>query len=238
MEAYVNLIQTYRGRDKMIRLCTYAATFLSGASRGKLAEKFGALAIPLGKCRVVLRLFDDLPMILYARKLGLMKQEKNLLLQLLGVAQNIANLCYFPVEHIAFGGDLKLWDVNSPKWWTTGIAIWATSLITGILRSLIKIILLRQERHKLAREQGHEGREDPDLSSVPKFSVRKLKKEELDEILAFFKNSFDLLNAVNWLPKGFLWAGKFSTMQSGLWGLISTSIGLYELYSQAKEKTS
>ena len=61
-------------------------------------------------------------------------------------------------------------------------------------------------------------------------SMRQLDDKEILEVLALIKNSFDLLNAVNWLPKGFLWAGKFPTLFSGILGTLSSIAGIVSTF--------
>lgn len=64
MEDIVNLLETYRGRDKVIRLCCYGAMLLAGKD-GKNSRLLRVSAA-LSDCRVVLRLFDDIPMLAYS----------------------------------------------------------------------------------------------------------------------------------------------------------------------------
>ena len=57
-------------------------------------------------------------------------------------------------------------------------------------------------------------------------SMQQLDNQEIQEVIALIKNSADFLNAINWLPKGFLWAGKLPVFISGLLGTISSSMGI------------
>ena len=72
------VLETYRGREKLMRLLQYAS-FL--ASRGlhrvsceTTGEKFRIFAEAMSECRTVLRLFDDAAMISYARGYGTGKE--------------------------------------------------------------------------------------------------------------------------------------------------------------------
>ena len=56
--------------------------------------------------------------------------------------------------------------------------------------------------------------------------MQQLDNQEIQEVIALIKNSADFLNAINWLPKGFLWAGKLPVFISGLLGTISSSMGI------------
>ena len=61
-QVLVSLLSTYSGRDKLVRTSSYVAMLLSGATKGAASKKFGTVATQLSAARVVLRLFDDLPM--------------------------------------------------------------------------------------------------------------------------------------------------------------------------------
>jgi len=63
MEPIVRLLETYRGRDKIIRLCGYASALIAGNIGGNTAVKLATITKELGRCRMILRLFDDLPML-------------------------------------------------------------------------------------------------------------------------------------------------------------------------------
>ena len=69
--------------------------------------------------------------------------------------------------------------------------------------------------------------------------MREFKQQEFTELLNIVKNGSDLMNAVNWMPQGFLWSGKLSVAQNGVFGSISSFIGLYQLITApAKPKSS
>jgi len=57
-----NYLETYSGRDKMLRTLSYAAKLLTVCTSSKSTEKklktFGS---QMSECRVMLRLLDDLP---------------------------------------------------------------------------------------------------------------------------------------------------------------------------------
>ena len=55
-------------------------------------------------------------------------------MKFLGVLNNMWDQLYYPLEHIAWLGDLKVINVNSSKWWRLGIIVWGLSLYTGIVR--------------------------------------------------------------------------------------------------------
>lgn len=60
--------------------------------------------------------------------------------------------------------------------------------------------------------------------------MRILKAQERDNLLAVVEHSADFINAVNWLPPGYLWSAKFSPKFVGGMGTISSFIKLYRLH--------
>ena len=70
----VDLLESYRGRDKAIRLLNYMSYLISGSLerlRGKGNDmKLACLARELSNLRVMLRLFDDLAMLKFTISYG------------------------------------------------------------------------------------------------------------------------------------------------------------------------
>ena len=68
------VLETYRGREKLMRFLQYASFLASGGmpkvSGKSSGEKFRIFAEAIGECRTVLRLFDDAAMISYALSYG------------------------------------------------------------------------------------------------------------------------------------------------------------------------
>ena len=58
--------------------------------------------------------------------------------------------------------------------------------------------------------------------------VKALKVKLAESQLSLLQAIADFMNAINWCPPGFLWAGKFSRSWSGVFGIISTCIMLYK----------
>ena len=77
-EFLVSVLETYRGREKLMRILQYASFLASGGlqnlSRESSGEKFRIFAEAISECRTVLRLFDDAAMFSYARNYGTGKQ--------------------------------------------------------------------------------------------------------------------------------------------------------------------
>lgn len=73
-----SVLETYRGREKIMRLLQYASFLASGGlqkvSCEATGEKFRIFAEAMSDCRTVLRLFDDAAMISFARSYGTGKE--------------------------------------------------------------------------------------------------------------------------------------------------------------------
>ena len=73
-----SVLETYRGREKIMRLLQYASFLVSGGlqkvSCEATGEKFRIFAEAMSECRTVLRLFDDAAMISFARSYGTGKE--------------------------------------------------------------------------------------------------------------------------------------------------------------------
>ena len=61
------LLTDMTGRDKIIRTCSFTAGFLATFSHGENSVKLRTIQSQLSACRVVFRLFADLPMYMYAK---------------------------------------------------------------------------------------------------------------------------------------------------------------------------
>ena len=63
METYVSLIQSYTGRDKILRTVGYVATLLSGSVRyEETSKKLVSISRQISNSRAILRFFDDILM--------------------------------------------------------------------------------------------------------------------------------------------------------------------------------
>ncbi|KFP37909.1 Peroxisomal membrane protein 11C, partial [Chlamydotis macqueenii] len=133
----------------------------------------------------------------------------------LSVLCNLANQLYYPCEHVAWAADAGIIRVSSQKWWTLSTALWAFSLLLGLLRSLRILFRLRRklQQHKRAS---------------PPLSRKETKARVQAEVLSILTDAADLANAIHWLPAGFLWAGRLPAWSVGLLGTISSLIGIYQ----------
>lgn len=222
-EALVELLESYRGRDRLIRTLCYGCQLVGGVlvqttdRRQEYGNSFLAMSSQLSHCRVVLRLFDDLSMFAYSKQYGLGKMERDSVVRWLSVLSNMVDQLYYPCEHMAWAADANVIHTKSDNWWTFSTGLWGLSLLLGVLRSLWVLYVLQRK--------GKRKQETRDYSQV---SLKELNIVETNEVLSVISNVADLSNAIHWMPPGFLWGGCFPPWLVGLMGTISSLIGLYK----------
>ncbi|KAM7388014.1 hypothetical protein PAMP_024218 [Pampus punctatissimus] len=200
LESLVRLLESYRGRDKVIRTLCYGSQLVGGVLSSKteavsshqLGKSLLLFSAQLSHCRTVLRLFDDLSMLSYSYSYGFGGEEEDEAVRWISVLTNVADQLYYPCEHIAWAADAELIKLKSDKWWLFSTVLWGSSLLLGIL------------------------------------SRSRLHRQVQGELLSVLGSIADLSNAVHWMPPGFLWAGRFPIWMVGLMGTISSLIGLIQ----------
>ncbi|KAJ1085528.1 hypothetical protein NDU88_005658 [Pleurodeles waltl] len=154
-EALVELLESYRGRDRLIRTLCYGCQLVGGVlvqtsgRRHEYGRSLLAVASQLSHCRTVLRLFDDLSMFAYSKQYGLGKMERDPVVRWLSVLSNVADQLYYPFEHVAWAADANVIHAKSDKWWTFSTGLWGLSLFLGIVRSLwVLFVMERKSRRR------------------------------------------------------------------------------------------
>ncbi|XP_062868962.1 peroxisomal membrane protein 11C [Trichomycterus rosablanca] len=227
VESAVNVLESYRGRDKVIRTLCYGAQLVGGAisqktgNSSQLGKSLLLFSAQLSHCRTVLRLFDDLSMAAYSQSYGFGAKEEDMLVRWISVLINIADQLYYPCEHVAWAADAGLIKVKSDKWWTLSTVLWGVSLLLGTLRSL-RIILNLWRKAQNCRRAARDSREDAATSTA------KIRKQIQGEVFNILSSLADLSNAIHWMPHGFLWAGHFPDWLVGLMGTISSLFGILQ----------
>eukprot|EP00075_Anas_platyrhynchos_P038979 XP_027328232.1 peroxisomal membrane protein 11C [Anas platyrhynchos] len=217
----VAALESYRGRDRVVRALCYGCQLAGGALGGRQSPAAGlsrsllAVSAQLSHCRTVLRLFDDLAMLSYSHGYGLGPKDEDAVVRGLSVLCNVADQLYYPCEHVAWAADAGIVPASSSKWWEASTRLWGLSLLLGILRSLRILCRLRK---KLRQQKCTSSSQDR----------KKMKAQVKSEVLSIVSNMADLANAIHWLPPGFLWAGQFPPWLVGLLGTISSLIGIYQ----------
>ncbi|KAJ8311771.1 hypothetical protein KUTeg_011126 [Tegillarca granosa] len=238
----VKVLETYRGRDKIIRTCAYLALWAAGDSTSNAAVKLRTIFTEFGACRSTLRLFDDLPMLAHNLYYGLGSKESNSLLRILDLATNLCNQLFYPVEHVAWLANKKIISAEELKWIFGSLVIWAVSLAFEILKNIVRIFQIKRKLHTLYKQkrlETEEGRNEiTEQSELIKTQMYQQKAEMRTSYLTLIQSLSDFMNAINWMPPGFLWAGKLSKARSGMFGTISSLIMLYKVWpaKSMKEK--
>ncbi|XP_037799073.1 peroxisomal membrane protein 11C-like isoform X1 [Penaeus monodon] len=230
LQSFVKVLESYRGREKTMRTLQYGLLLISPLASERVGESFKILSSQLGMTRVVLRLFDDLPMLQYSLSTGTGHKDEDVIVRTLRVLNNVVDQIYFPVEHFAWARDMKMVRGNSAALWNASLVLWGLSLLLTIIRSLRQVSLIRQQRKGANRDR-----------------IEKLNEQHDEELLTVIMQASDLLNALNWMPKR-PWANPFPAWQVrthtwrpwylpfpqwqvGLLGLISSLIGFRKMMS-------
>ncbi|XP_029190706.1 peroxisomal membrane protein 11C-like [Acropora muricata] len=236
------VLETYRGREKIMRILQYASFLASGGlskvSCGSAGDKFLIFAEAMSECRTVLRLFDDAAMISYARSYGTGKEEKDKIVRWTNLVDILSGLTFYPLEHIAWARDKKLLPGNSSKFWDASLYCWIVSLVACIIRDLWLLKKLQQRETK--RPGSKTGTGDSSFphsnnESVSPILVKNKQKRCLQNrlIISVIGFTADLAMAINWAPRGILWAQKLSTWSVGLLGTLSSLCELYKYFNPA-----
>jgi len=209
-----NQLESYNGRDRILRLICYTSQLVSGCTNNK---KLSNLSELISECRTTLRLFDDLPMLTYSLSYGLGKKEPDRYMQVCGVVVNVLDQLYYPLEHVAWAADKGLISIRSNHWWTASNACWAFSLYFSIARSLRYLSLLHEHSK-------HLNLSDPSMRE----EYKKNQRLQLIELISGIRSACDLAMAIHWMPEGFLWAGMLREWHIGALGTVSSILSLIQ----------
>ncbi|XP_011403032.1 PREDICTED: peroxisomal membrane protein 11C-like [Amphimedon queenslandica] len=211
----------YPCRDKLLRVCQYAAIFYDGAlveprngrllmvrrfiTKDKSESTAARVSSSISAARLVFRLLNT-PATLCNVKNIYQKWNENdsnheLFAFALDALECLASLAYNPVEQLSWAGQVsKLFDSPRREW----LSIWCTKLWI----MLLIINIMRSWRL---------------LRTVYKSGEWKMP------VLSLVQDIADLINAIHFLPAGFLWSSRLPTILVGLLGMISSSIALYKV---------
>ncbi|KAJ3641217.1 hypothetical protein Zmor_027732 [Zophobas morio] len=218
------LLDSYKGRDKILRTLCYSTKLIGGASSNKLlTEKMLKFSKIMSATRTTLRLLDDFPMLKYNLEYGFGKEEPDKLMAALGVTTNIIDQLYYPVEKVGWLAENNLISgVDTNKWDTISSIFWVASIYLTLMRSLHFVAVLQKHKRCVT------------LKNDENTSLEQLLSRQHYEILTCVRLSLDFVHAVNTLPKGFLWSSKLNTWQVGLIATMSSVLGIYQIYAKKK----
>lgn len=119
------------------------------------------------------------------------------------------------MEHAAWAADHQLVGVASTHIWTLAIVLWGIPLLVNLVRKL----------RQLGAHMHHQSVPTPSDSATKK-TIKSSQQCWL--MLDVIQTLCDLVIAIFWMPSGFLWGGKLPALWWGLFGTVSSLIGLYK----------
>ncbi|CAG9824053.1 unnamed protein product [Phaedon cochleariae] len=212
------LLETYKGRDKILRTLSYVTKLVGGLHNNEeIAKKLLIFSSKMSGARATLRLLDDIPMIQYTLQYGLGKTEPDRLMAQLGVLSNVIDQVYYPIEKISWLAEHKLISgIDNDKWDTASSVCWVLSIYLTLIKTFRYITVLEKHKGCVSKD-----------GSIPLERILRLQKYEM---LTLLRMSIDFVHAVNTLPPGFLWSSKLKTWQVGFVGTLSSLLGLYQIF--------
>ena len=157
LRRWCQLLETHSGRDKVIRAAGYVCTILSelpvrfvfgndivpiffqvflfqAIRSSSYAAKIKIVGRQLSACRIIQRLFDDLPQLSRTLNYGLGSGEKDLIIRCSMLLSNFVSTVYYPIEHIAWAGDQTIMPVDSKPFWRGVSYCWVSTMYLAIIR--------------------------------------------------------------------------------------------------------
>ncbi|CAH2085818.1 unnamed protein product [Euphydryas editha] len=207
------LLDSYNGRDKVVRLACYACK-LYGCVQGEKAWQ--SAGSRLSNARLMLRLFDDIPMIRHTYNYGLGKHESSKIAALLGVLANMVDQVFLPVEKACWlneVGVLKLSAETADRLEILSTALWAASLYISLIQTFRSIRHSWWSRDCLRADDACEARKNLDIRLMI-------------QVVTAGKLCLDITHAVSCLPSGCLWGEKIGATKVSAIATVSSVIGI------------
>ncbi|KAI8131048.1 hypothetical protein FF38_11866 [Lucilia cuprina] len=225
LNEFCDIIDTYGGRDKVMKALCYGSKLIAGYysdRKPELAKRYAIASSRISGARATLRLIDDIPMIQYAMEYGWGQNESDRTMAVLGVTANIIDLLYYPVEKLCWLSEHNIINLKNADYWdNVNTVFWVLGVYLNLMRTL-RNFGINQQKINLIK--------DPKKSPEDEL---KIKKQRL-EILSLIRLSLDFVHAASYLPKGYLWGGKLSTFQIGAVGTLSAGIGIYQIFAKRR----
>ncbi|RVE44333.1 hypothetical protein evm_011057 [Chilo suppressalis] len=182
-----DLLQCHTNRDKVVSLASYILKLW-----GATAERKDLLTASarLASARATLRLFDDPAALKNMLAYGLGEKDGPLW-GTLGVANGVLTLAYLQAEKVVWymeAGMLTLSPVNGDRARIAHKLFWSLSAFVGFVRSVRAL----HHAASVLKSPGHSRCAGARLSTARLTSIKLL---------------LDVVHAVSWLPRGWLWGG-------------------------------
>ncbi|CAG4933808.1 unnamed protein product [Parnassius apollo] len=216
VEDICELLDSYNGRDKVVRLTCYAFK-LYGCIKGE--KPWQAAGSRLSNARMMLRLFDDIPMIRHTYNYGIGRHESTKMAAFLGVLANMVDQAFLPVEKACWLHDvgiLRLSPQTADKLDIISTALWAASLYISLLQTFRSIRHLWWSRDCLQtcpESGGAAARQNLDV----RLTLQAITAGKL---------CLDITHAVSCLPPGWLWGDRIGPTKVAAIATTSSIIGI------------
>ncbi|XP_038220845.1 peroxisomal membrane protein 11C-like [Zerene cesonia] len=222
LEDVCELLDSYNGRDKVVRLACY--TFkLYGCIKGD--KPWQAAGSRLSNARMMLRLFDDIPMMRHTYNYGFGKHESSKIAATLGVLANCVDQMFLPVEKACWLHDvgiLKLKPDVANKLEVFSTALWAASLYISLIQNFRALRHLWWSRDCLQSTE--------DVSEAR----RKVDIRLALQMVTAGKLFLDITHAVSCLPSGWLWGEKIGSTKVAAIATTSSVIGIAMYFARKR----
>ncbi|XP_032515877.2 peroxisomal membrane protein 11C-like [Danaus plexippus] len=207
------LLESYNGRDKVVRLACYTCKLYGCIQGNKPWQTAGS---KLSGARLMLRLFDDIPMIRHTYNYGLGRHESTKIAALLGVLANIVDQIFLPVEKACWLNDLGILQLSAKtadRLEIVSTALWAISLYISLIQTFRSMRHIWWSRDCLSSEDASVARKNLDMRLL------------LSSVTAA-KLCLDITHAVSCLPSGCLWGEKIGATKVAAIATTSSVIGI------------
>ncbi|XP_055322006.1 peroxisomal membrane protein 11C isoform X2 [Sitodiplosis mosellana] len=217
LDEVCDMLDTYGGRDKVMKILCYSAKLASGLNSDKnpeLSKRLAIISKKISGARATLRLIDDIPMLQHTLEYGLGSKESDTALSIIGLITNAVDHIYYPVEKICWLAEHKCLSLEDPDRWDTISSIfWVSSIYLNLMRTCRSVILMEQHKQCL---NTHDASTQNALAAL-------LARQRM-EFISVVRLSLDLTHAVSTLPAGWFWGGKLKTWHVGALGTLSAVI--------------
>ncbi|CAL7936442.1 unnamed protein product [Xylocopa violacea] len=212
MDIIVKLNEQTVGRDKIIRLLQYGsrAYWFYGQNIRSMqhsAEILRSLEYTFSSFRKILRLGRCLDSLYSALK---MSKYPDVSIRVTLTISKIANALFLLADHIIWIGRVGLCKVNIEKWGKVAHKYWLMSILMNLTRDVYEIAKVLECQSK--------------KSNIWEYFKVLLGLDHKDIIMDTIKNGCDLF-----IPLTALGYTKFNAGTIGLFGMISSIVGLYTL---------
>lgn len=217
------LLNSYNGRDKVVRLACYAAKLYGCMTNNDGWKTAGS---KLSATRMTLRLFDDVPTTRYTISYGLGKNESSKASAFLGLISNVVDQVFLPVEKALWlheVGVLKLGEKTADSLDLLSTTLWAGGLYISLLQTLGSM------RHHLWSRSCLRKSENGGSELKKNLDIRLVL-----EIITVFKLLLDITHAVSCLPQGYLWGERIGNTKIAAIATTSSVIGISMYFAKKR----